>query len=205
MRFSSYRFNDGLTRNRRRFCGLNPTSTCRRFWSVRRKRPAPTSSTSEMATCTMSSDFPRQAARAHHAAAGLLERRAHVHSRTAECRGAAEDEARQAGDGQDEEEDAPIERRQLAGRAGQQLLAPVADEDAKRSTHRREQQALGQKLPDQPRRASRPSESRTESSFCRVVARDSSRFATLAQTISRTSATTTLRIVTERSSFVLTS
>ena len=40
-----------------------------------------------------------------------------------------------------------------------------------------------------------PSESRTEISFCRVVARERSRFATLAQTISSTSATTTLRIV----------
>ena len=59
MRFSSYRFNDGLTRNKRRFCGLNPTSTWRRLLSVLRNRPAPTSSTSEIATWTMSSDLPR--------------------------------------------------------------------------------------------------------------------------------------------------
>ena len=50
-----------------------------------------------------------------------------------------------------------------------------------------------------------PSDSRTDSSFWRVAARDSSRFATLAQTISSTSATTVVRIEAVRTSLVLTS
>jgi len=50
-----------------------------------------------------------------------------------------------------------------------------------------------------------PSERRIEISFCRVVARDSSRLATFAQTMSSTSTTTAPRMRTDRSSEVLTS
>ncbi len=49
-----------------------------------------------------------------------------------------------------------------------------------------------------------PSDNRIEISFCRVVARESSRLATLAQTIKRTSRTTAVRIVTDRASESLT-
>ena len=59
VRFSSYRFIPGETRNSSMFCGLNPTSTFRKLCSVRRNNPAPTSRTTEIATCTTSSAFPR--------------------------------------------------------------------------------------------------------------------------------------------------
>ena len=103
-----------------------------------------------------------------------------------------------AGDDHHEREHAPVERRRLVPARRQQLLAPVADQDAERAAHDGQQQAFGQQLADQPRPRVAPSDRRTDSSFCRVVARESSRFATFAQTISSTSATTTLRIVTER-------
>ena len=42
----------GFTLNMSRFLESNPTSTLSRFSSVRRNRPAPTSSTSDIATCS---------------------------------------------------------------------------------------------------------------------------------------------------------
>ena len=69
----------------------------------------------------------------------------------------AEHDAGDPGDHGDEGEDAPVERRHADRSARQQLLAPVADEDAERAAHRREQQALGQQLANQTpaRRAER--------------------------------------------------
>ena len=66
----------------------------------------------------------------------------------AKRRGDAKDQPGEAGDRQDEQEDAPIERRELPGSARQQLFAPVADEYSKRATHRRQEQALGHQLSD---------------------------------------------------------
>ena len=116
----------------------------------------------------------------------------------------AEDEPGQAADDQHEgstRQSSAVTVR----RARQQLLAPVADErcPVRRPSHASSRLSVRSWRTSLGRVA--PSDSRTDSSFCRVVARDSSRFATLAQTIRRTSATTTPRIVTDRSSLVLTS
>ena len=152
MRFSSYRFNGGFTRNSTRFCGSKPTSTWRRFWSVPQKQARADQQHERDGDLHDEQRLAEEAARAHHAAAGLLERRADVHSRPAQRRRDAEDDAREAGDGEDER---PARASRAAsawpGGAGQQLPAPVADENPERAADRRQQQALGEQLPDQRR------------------------------------------------------
>ena len=102
-------------------------------------------------------DLARPAARADDAAARFLERRVHVHAGAAQRRQDAEDQPGQAADGEHEREHTPVEGARHVGGARQQLLAPVADDDAEGAAERRQQQAFRQELAYQPpaRRAER--------------------------------------------------
>ena len=144
--------------------------------------------------------MPSDAARADDAAARLLERRVDVARRWRAAPARCRTRCRSAPVTASDEARARASRAATAwpGGAGQQLLAPVADQRCR--ARRRSPRAAGSRSAAAESAASRvaPSDSRTEISFCRAVARDSSRLATLAQTISSTSATTTLRIVDRR-------
>ena len=150
----SYPFSCGLTLNSATFCVSKPTSTPRRFASVRRNKPAAINTTSDTDTCRTSSALLRNVRDLTHAAAVLFHRRGHVHARCAQCGQQTERDAGQQTQRRDESEYAPVERRVLPER--EQLTAPVPDEQPEQAAESGEQHAFGQQLSDQPARASRP-------------------------------------------------
>ena len=191
----SYRFSPGLTGTSSRLCVSNPTSTRRRFRTVRRKRPAPKSSTIETATCAMTSDLPsrdrrRLTDRPSFSAAPTFvpdERHAGAIPNTmpvASVSPPTNPITRQSSGVASAR--FPGSSRRLQYATSVPAAAPI---DA-RST-------LSVRSCRISRARVAPSESRIEISRSRAAARDSKRFATFAQTIKRTSATTALSSVTD--------
>ena len=96
---ASYPLSGGFTLNSTRFCVLKPTSTLRRFWSVRRNSPAPTSSTSEMATCDDEQPAAQPRARRRPRCGPSPSATRKIHARRAQRRQQPEHDAREPADG----------------------------------------------------------------------------------------------------------
>ena len=183
---------------------LKPTSTLRRFCSVRRNRPAAINSTSEIATCRTSSAL-------------LKTLREPATDRLLSFSDALTfmPVARSAGAMPKTRPVVPVmpntnaSTRQSNGSCWPALPGNSCWPHRPTSTPSAPPIAASRRLSVSSWRTSRPrvapSDNLIEISRCRVAARDSSRLATLAHTINRIRTTTTLRIVTALESEVLTS